>query len=91
MSESVLGRAIGAALDEAGLAPIGCRLAVGFSGGLDSTVLLHAVCAFARSAGLAPPLAVHVHHGLQAAADDWARDCGARATDLGASFMLHRV
>jgi len=64
---------------------------VGFSGGLDSTVLLHAVCAFARSAGLAPPLAVHVHHGLQAAADDWARDSGARATELGAIFMLHRV
>ena len=44
---------------------------VGLSGGLDSTVLLHA---FAQlPAQLAVGLrAVHVHHGLQAGANDWA-------------------
>jgi len=44
---------------------------VGFSGGLDSTVLLHllAASAQARAAGLR---AVHVHHGLHREADAWA-------------------
>lgn len=46
----------------------------GFSGGLDSTVLLHllANAPTARERGLR---AVHVHHGLQPAADDWAAHC----------------
>jgi len=44
---------------------------VGFSGGLDSTVLLHllAASAQARATGLR---AVHVHHGLHREADAWA-------------------
>lgn len=49
-------------------------LLIGFSGGLDSTVLLHRLRhdpAFNR----ADLRAVHVHHGLQAAADDWAGHC----------------
>jgi len=46
----------------------GQRCLVAFSGGLDSTVLLHAaVCALGAQA----LVAVHVHHGLQAAADPW--------------------
>lgn len=47
---------------------------VGLSGGLDSTVLLHLLAHTPRQreAGLR---AVHVHHGLQAAADDWAAHC----------------
>ncbi|MET0327478.1 MAG: tRNA lysidine(34) synthetase TilS [Luteimonas sp.] len=50
------------------------RLVVGFSGGLDSTVLLHLLrhTPELRARGLA---AVHVHHGLQAAADTWAAHC----------------
>jgi len=47
---------------------------VGFSGGLDSTVLLHllANAPTARECGLR---AVHVHHGLQSDADEWATHC----------------
>ncbi|MGH8052781.1 MAG: tRNA lysidine(34) synthetase TilS [Stenotrophomonas sp.] len=47
---------------------------VGFSGGLDSTVLLHLL---AHTAARAPGnlRAVHVHHGLQTQADDWERHC----------------
>ena len=47
---------------------------VGFSGGLDSTVLLHLLAQnpAQRARGLR---AIHVHHGLQAAADDWAAHC----------------
>lgn len=48
----------------------------GFSGGLDSSVLLHWLgqSAAQRAVGLR---AVHVHHGLQPAADEWARHCQA--------------
>lgn len=48
---------------------------VGFSGGLDSTVLLY-LFARLREHGLPGDLqAVHVHHGLQAAADAWVEHC----------------
>jgi len=56
------------------LPPASGPLRVGFSGGLDSTVLLHRLAhdpAF-RAAGLR---AIHVHHGLQPGADDWAVHC----------------
>ncbi|KRG80983.1 tRNA(Ile)-lysidine synthetase [Stenotrophomonas daejeonensis] len=55
-------------------AAAGTPVLVGFSGGLDSTVLLHllAHAPDRREAGLR---AVHVHHGLQAGADDWAAHC----------------
>lgn len=54
-------------------AATGTPVLVGFSGGLDSTVLLHLLAnAGNRHTGLR---AVHVHHGLQAAADDWAAHC----------------
>jgi tRNA(Ile)-lysidine synthase len=43
---------------------------VGFSGGLDSTVLLH----LARRRGL-EPRAVHIHHGLHPDADTWQSHC----------------
>lgn len=47
------------------------RMLVAYSGGLDSTVLLHALA-------LAHPgrvRAIHVHHGLHANADTWAAHC----------------
>ncbi len=48
------------------------RLVVGFSGGLDSTVLLQALAREAPAFSL-PVLAVHVHHGLSPNADVWAQ------------------
>ncbi|MDP2826738.1 MAG: tRNA lysidine(34) synthetase TilS [Sulfuritalea sp.] len=49
-------------------------LVVGFSGGLDSTVLLHAANRLATGTDL-DLSALHVHHGLSANADVWARFC----------------
>jgi len=49
------------------------RLWVALSGGLDSTALLHALVR--RWRGQREVRAVHVHHGLQADADAWARHC----------------
>jgi tRNA(Ile)-lysidine synthase len=56
---------------------------VGFSGGLDSVVLLHAaqtVC------GPEAVIAVHVNHGLQSDAGAWAEHCAQTATELGVKF-----
>jgi len=49
---------------------------VGFSGGLDSTVLLHLVQRWCRQHPQAPAMsAIHVNHGLQSGADDWQLHC----------------
>lgn len=54
-------------------------VAVAYSGGRDSHVLLHA----ARAALDLPLRAIHVHHGLQPAAAAWPAHCAAVCTDLG--------
>ena len=46
------------------------RIAVAFSGGRDSTALLHATVAAATGQGV-KVLALHVHHGLSPEADAW--------------------
>lgn len=59
------------------------RLVLGYSGGLDSTVLLAALV----RAGLGERLlAVHVHHGLQPQADDWLAHCREQARAFGVAF-----
>ena len=47
------------------------RIAVAYSGGRDSTALLHATARMARELGHVQVLALHVHHGLSAHADAW--------------------
>lgn len=48
------------------------RWVVGYSGGLDSTALLAAL----QAANLPQPIvAIHIHHGLSANADQWAAHC----------------
>lgn len=61
------------------------RIVVAFSGGLDSTVLLHALATTA-SIPEATLLAVHVNHGLHEDSDDWLRDCEAVAAEWGVDF-----
>ena len=70
--------------------PRNCRICVGFSGGLDSTVLLHLLAAERASSGLAVS-AVHVHHGLNLQADAWARHCRAVCRQWQVPFHLRRV
>ena len=76
--------ALARALPEAPSRP----LLIGFSGGLDSTVLLDAAV---RLHGPRAFVAAHVHHGLQAAADGWPRHCAREASALGVRFELLRL
>jgi len=62
-------------------------LAVAFSGGADSTALLVA-CA-RRWPGCVT--ALHVNHGLQAAASDFERQCEATCASLGVALHVRRV
>ena len=50
------------------------RIAVAYSGGRDSTALLHATLAAATPLGV-DVLALHVHHGLSPNADAWLAHC----------------
>ncbi len=65
-------------------------LLAALSGGLDSTVLLHALSRDARirAHGLR---AVHVHHGLQPFAEDWAARCAEFCKSIGVSLAIARV
>lgn len=66
------------------------RLCLGYSGGQDSSVLLHIL------AGLRGPLnfrldAVHVHHGLSPHADAWAEACAQACQALGVPLTVRHV
>lgn len=54
------------------------RIAVAWSGGRDSTALLHATLVAAQPLG-AEVVALHVHHGLSAQADAWVDFCERQA------------
>ena len=64
---------------------------IAFSGGLDSTVLLDLLAKLAHTETLPPLSAVHVHHGLQAAADTWPSHCQAVCESLGVPLRVMRV
>jgi tRNA(Ile)-lysidine synthase len=62
--------------------PPGSSIAVAFSGGLDSSVLLSIAARHANSAGCMLS-AIHVHHGLSPNADAWEAFCRASCGALG--------
>ena len=68
----------------------GSSLLVAFSGGLDSSVLLHRIAddPALRAHGLR---AIHVHHGLHVDADTWAGHCAQTCKALGLDLKIARV
>lgn len=65
-------------------------LAIGYSGGLDSSVLLHALMQIpqARNRGLR---ALHIDHGLHPESARWAAHCRDIAARAGIELHLHRI
>lgn len=70
--------------------PLPSPILLGFSGGLDSTVLLHLLAADEgiRQRGLR---ALHVHHGLHPEADAWAALCRRACDALDVPLEIVRV
>ncbi|MES2489076.1 MAG: tRNA lysidine(34) synthetase TilS [Pseudomonadota bacterium] len=64
----------------------GARVWLAFSGGLDSTALLHLL----HAQGTKNLRALHIHHGLQDTADEWAKQCQTQCRKLKVPFeALH--
>ncbi len=59
---------------------------VAYSGGLDSTVLLHAMCEVAL-----PIHAVHVNHHLQKKSDDWQQFCEQTCKEWGVTCSVYHA
>jgi tRNA(Ile)-lysidine synthase len=79
-------RAVAARLPEL-FAP-GCRLVVGYSGGQDSTCLLHAL---SQSRLRLDIVAVHVDHALRAESAETARQVAEAGAAMGVSVQIQRV
>ena len=70
-------------------------IAVAYSGGRDSTALLHATLVQATAIGI-DVVALHVHHGLSPNADQWLAHCEAQCLrwarrGLPVRLMVHRL
>ena len=68
-----------------------CPLIVAFSGGVDSTVLLHLLVQLRNQGNVATVRAVHVHHGLSRYADQWAVHCQSVCDRWGVPLTIARV
>ena len=68
----------------------GCVIEIGLSGGLDSVVLLHVLAVLRPRFGFVLRT-VHVHHGLNAAADEWAAFCADLCCSLDVPLRLEHV
>lgn len=70
--------------------PVPISMAVAYSGGLDSSVLLHLAHAFAQQHGMTLH-AFHVHHGLSPNADAWLAHCRQACAALNINFDVRHI
>ena len=66
-------------------------LCVAFSGGMDSTVLLHALARLAQQYHLPELRAIYIHHGLQEAAQTWPAHCQSICAQLQIPLVVLEV
>lgn len=64
---------------------------VAFSGGVDSHVLLHLLVQLRKQQPELSISAIHIHHGLQQQADQWAEHCQSVADSLDVDLKLMHV
>ena len=67
------------------------QILVAFSGGLDSTVLLHQLVQWRAENPGVTLRAIHVHHGLRANADAWVRHCENICQQWQVPLVVERV
>lgn len=67
------------------------QLLVGFSGGLDSTVLLHRLMLWREQEPDVQIRAIHIHHGLSPHADEWVAHCEALCLAWNIPLLVERV
>ncbi|WP_340608958.1 tRNA lysidine(34) synthetase TilS [Xenorhabdus bharatensis] len=75
------------------------KFLVGFSGGLDSTVLLHLLARLRQQTSQSCSdkqnaftlRAIHIHHGLNAKADEWVAHCRQICADWQVDFCVEKV
>ena len=64
------------------------RILIGYSGGMDSSVLLHAAAeVFPKK----PILAIHINHQIHQDSDQWEAHCKDVAEELSVSFMSEKI
>ena len=79
-------------LESLSAAAAGSKLLVGYSGGLDSHVLLHALVTLVGQQKLSIELeAIHVHHGVNKEADEWVLHCQKVCRDLNVPLIVRYV
>lgn len=66
------------------------KIIVAYSGGVDSQVLLHALASLKNEYHF-ELRAIHIHHGLQADADNWVLHCKKTCQELGIAFFLEYI
>ncbi|MFC5473754.1 tRNA lysidine(34) synthetase TilS [Paraherbaspirillum soli] len=66
------------------------QLAIAYSGGLDSSVLLHLAARYAATHGI-KLFAFHIHHGISPNADQWHAHCSDACAKLGVEFDARRI
>ena len=86
--EAATAAALGHAFDPLSASP--ARVAIAYSGGADSTALLYAT-SLLRQRGVIDVVALHIHHGLMGAADQWLAHCREQAATWGLAFDSERV
>ena len=65
------------------------RIGVAYSGGLDSTVLLHAI---SQETALKNKInAIHINHSISPDSDKWEEFCRKNADELGVQFFSYKV
>ncbi|HFQ8227974.1 TPA: tRNA lysidine(34) synthetase TilS [Citrobacter freundii] len=67
------------------------QILVAFSGGLDSTVLLHQLVQWRAQQPTLSLRAIHIHHGLSAHADAWVAHCEAVCAQWQVPLVVERV